>query len=133
MAIEFIWAIERQVRLGMRISSEGIRKLTLNIGVVTTTPTHRHVGSLVDLSREEWVRAIRKERIRQQDPLTNHTMRIIGRDLGRFLDLLVHVYHRGQWWQLSVWNPLLDSRIPLREHEPRRHNVVYFSHLKMFR
>jgi hypothetical protein len=50
---------------------------------------------------------------------------IIGRILARALDLLVHVYHRGPWWELNVWNSLLDTRIPLREHEPKRHNLIY--------
>jgi integrase len=56
-------------------------------------------------------------------------MESLGSVLGRILDLLVHVYHQGDWWELNVWNPLLDTRIPIREHEPHRAHVLYFSHL----
>jgi integrase len=129
MAIEFIWAIERQVQLGMRICAESIRKLTLNIGIVAAASGAPAIVSLLDLTREDWVRLIRKERIRQDRPLANKQLEVIGQALGRLLDLLVHAYHRGDWWELNVWNPLYDTRIPLREHEPDRNNVVYFSHL----
>ena len=129
MAIEFIWAVERQVQLGMRICAESIRKLTLNIAIVVAAPGSPEIVSLLDLSREDWVRLIRKERIRQDRPLANRQLQVIGKAFGRLLDLLVHAYHRGDWWELNVWNPWFDNRIPLREHEPNRNHVVYFSHL----
>jgi integrase len=129
MAVEFIWAVERQVRLGMRIHAEGIRKLTLGISIVTSSPRYLHIASLLDLSREEWVHTIRKERIRRGDAPTDKYMKEIGKTVARLLDILAYVYHPGPWWKLNVWNPLLDTRIPLREHEPMRHNVIYFSHL----
>jgi integrase len=129
MAVEFVWAIERQVRLGMRINAGAVSKLIHNLAIVTATPAHCHVVSLLELTREEWIHAIRKERIRQDNPLANNQMESVGHTLGRIMDLLVHVYHQGDWWELNVWNPLFDSRIPLREHEPHRHNVIYFSHL----
>ncbi|MGF1427039.1 tyrosine-type recombinase/integrase [Kitasatospora sp. LaBMicrA B282] len=129
MAVEFAWAIERQVQLGMRIQAQQTAKLTRQIALVVADPKYAHVKSLVDLPREEWLRAIRKVRTRRGDPLAPGQFRHLGQLLGRFLDLLVHVYHQGDWWELNVWNPLLDTRIPLREHEPQRNNLAYFSHL----
>ena len=49
--------------------------------------------------------------------------------LRRWQDELVYSYHRGDWWQLNVWNPLLDDRIPQRDHEPQGRVVVNFTHL----
>jgi hypothetical protein len=129
MAIEFAWAIERQVQLGMRIQAQNISKLTRQIALVVADARHAHVASLVDLPREEWMRAIRKVRTRRGDPLAPKQLVVLDHLLGRLLDLLVHVYHQGEWWELNVWNPLLDTRIPLREHEPQRNNLIYFSHL----
>jgi hypothetical protein len=70
-------------------------------------------------------RATHKARIRLGEPPAANQVTIIGRILARALDLLVHVYHRGPWWELNVWNSLLDTHIPLREHEPKRHNLIY--------
>jgi integrase len=129
MAVEFAWAIERQVQLGMRIQGQYTSKLTRQIALVVADAQYAHVLSLVDLPREEWMRAIRKVRTRRGDPLAPGQLVCLERLLGRFLDLLVHVYDQGEWWELNVWNPLLDTRIPLREHEPQRNHLIYFSHL----
>lgn len=129
MAVEFVWAIERQVQLGMRVPAQHTSKLTRQLALVVADAQHAHVASLVDLPREEWMRAIRKLRTRRGDPLAPGQLLALDHLLGRFLDLLAHVYHQGEWWELNVWNPLLDTRIPLREHEPLRTNLIYFSHL----
>lgn len=128
MTTEFVWSIERQVQLGMRIQAQFTTKLTRQIALVVADPPHALV-SLLDLGRDEWVRAIQKARIRRGEPLSPCSLQILGRVLGRTLDLLVHVYHQGDWWELNVWNPQLDPRIPLREHEPQRNKIIYFSHL----
>lgn len=129
MAIEFAWAIERQVQLGMHIDAEATAKLSQQIALVAVGQRHGGLASLLDLSCDEWIHAIRKIRIRRGDPLAPNQLNRLRSSLGRFLDILVHAYHQGDWWELNVWNPVLDTRIPLRVHEPRRHNLVYFSHL----
>ena len=129
MHTEFAWSIERQVQLGMRIQAQNTTKLTRQIALVLTDPAHARLSSLTDLPHEDWLRAIRKARIRLGEPLAANQMTIVGRILARAVDLLVHAYHRGPWWELNVWNPLLDTRIPLRTHEPKRHNLIYFDHL----
>ncbi|TNC25092.1 tyrosine-type recombinase/integrase [Amycolatopsis alkalitolerans] len=129
MAVEFAWAVERQVQLGMRIQAQYTSKLTRQIALVVADAQYAHIASLVDLPREDWMRAIRKVRTRRGDPLAPGQLVALEHLLGRFLDVLVHVYHQGEWWELNVWNPLLDNRIPLREHEPQRNNLIYFSHL----
>lgn len=72
----------------------------------------------------------------------NATSRVLrGTDLGRsndkhalhtirrLQDVLVYPYHRGDWWQLNVWNPQLDPRVPQRDHEPHGRSIANFSHL----
>jgi integrase len=129
MVTEFTWAIERQVRLGMRIHAQTTTRLTRQIALVLTDPRHQAVASLTDLSREQWTHEIRKARMTGNRPLTPQGLRIMGTQLGRYLDLLVHAYHQGPWWELDVWNPRLDARIPLREHEPQGTSLINFSHL----
>ena len=67
--------------------------------------------------------------MRRDHPLGTSRMEKIGGTLGRVMDLLAHVYHQGEWWELNVWNPQLDSRIPQRLHEPHGSHVINFSHL----
>jgi len=129
MVIEFVWSIERQVQLGMRIQANYTCKLAQHIAMVTSSRGGEHVTSLLDLERHEWLHEIRKARTRRGDPLAPNQIEALGRVLGRILDLLVHAYHQGNWWELNVWNPQLDNRIPLRDHEPHQTNLVYFSHL----
>jgi integrase len=129
MITELVWATERQVQLGMRIQAEITTRLARQIALTLSDEHLAEVASLVDLGRDEWEHAFRKVRMRVGRPLAAGQLAVISRLLGRILDLLVHVYHQGQWWELNVWNPILDTRIPLREHEPQRRNLIYFSHL----
>ncbi|MFI6476227.1 tyrosine-type recombinase/integrase [Streptomyces sp. NPDC050516] len=129
MVTEFTWAVERQVHLGMNVNAELTTKLAHHIGLVLALPQHRSLASLLELPRDQWVHVIRKAALRRGEPLAARQLNYLGSALGRYLDLLVHVYHQGAWWELNVWNPFLDTRIPLRAHEPRRQNLVYFSHL----
>ena len=129
MAVELMWAVERLVGLGKHINAESFRKVTMNVALVVGSAEGRQVESLLDLSRDEWLRAVRKARSRTGDPLTNKQMTVLGQTLGGLIELLSYAYHDGEWWQLNVWNPIYDDRIPKRPHEPRGTNVVYFSHL----
>lgn len=130
MVTEFAWSVERQIQLGMRIQAQFTSRLARQIALVVAQPRQdTGLVSLLDMSREEWTAAIRKVRTRRGDPLAVNQLAAIGKVLGRTLDVLVHAYHRGEWWELNVWNPLLDPRIPTRTHEPQARNLIYFSHL----
>jgi integrase len=126
MVTEFVWSIERQVRLGMRIQAQNTTKLTRQIALVVADRSDAGIVSLVDMSREEWTLAMEGIRRHKGMPLASQQLANIASILGRTLDLLAHAYHLGPWWQLDMWNPLLDNRIVLREHEPLRHSIVYF-------
>jgi integrase len=129
MATEFAWALERHVQLGMSINAELTTKLTRMITGALASSRHREVVSLVQLKREEWVQAIRLARVRAGAPLPTGRLEHLDHLLGRFLGLLVHAYHRGEWWELNVWNPVYDPRIPQRPHEPEGRHAEYFGRL----
>jgi integrase len=129
MVTELAWVLERHVQLGMSIDAGLTTRLTRVIAGVLTGPRHREIVSLVQLTREEWIRAIRLARVRAGAPLGVCTVEHLDHLLGRFLGLLVHAYHRGEWWELNVWNPVYDPRIPQRLHEPAGRHSEYFGRL----
>ncbi|MGO8852011.1 tyrosine-type recombinase/integrase [Mycobacterium sp.] len=129
MATEFVWLIERQIQLGMTVHADHIRLLCRHIALVVNSKAYEHIASLVDLSRDEWMQAIRKERMRCEEPLGASRMSRLDGILGRVMALLAHAYHQGEWWQLNIWNPQFDSRIPQRVHEPHGAHVINFSRL----
>jgi len=129
MVTEFVWALERHVQLGMSINAQLTSRLTRVIAGALTGPRHREVVSLVQLKRQEWAHAIRVARVRAGAPIAAGRLEDLDHLLGRFLGLLVHAYHRGQWWELDVWNPVYDPRIPQRPHEPTGRHAEYFHRL----
>jgi hypothetical protein len=83
---------------------------------------------LLHLTPEEWAREGQFARMRGikcgscNDKPAEHRLR-------QLQDILVYPYHQGDWWELDVWNPKLDPRIPQREHEPWGNSVANFSYL----
>src|SRR3546814_16771962 len=49
--------------------------------------------------------------------------------LGHMAAVLGYAYHRGPWWELNVWNPSLDPRVPQRDHEPQGRTIMHFTNL----
>ena len=49
--------------------------------------------------------------------------------LGHMVAVLGYAYHRGPWWELNVWNPSLDPRVPQRDHEPIGSTTMHFTNL----
>ena len=85
----------------------------------------RSAASLLQLTPEEWVREVHVARMRGIEVGPSVDTDALHR-LRQLQDVLVYPYHQGQWWELNVWNPQLDSRIPQREHEPHGRNVAEF-------
>jgi integrase len=130
ISTEILWAIDWQIRAGRSIDADSIRTLCINLEMVLISPSGPDLTSLIDLTRAEWMRAIRRERMRLQQPLSDTTQTRIGPALGRLIDVLAYAYHRGQWWELDLWNLRLDRRIPQRTHEPFGSWVIKFRELK---
>lgn len=127
---EFAWLLHREVELGRFIHPTRFNAATRLVRIATThgTKRGRNARSLLDLTSDEWGRELQSARIRGVK-VGEIVDRGAGR-IGRLQDLLVYAYHKDDWWQLNVWNPVLDSRIPQREHEPAGRNIANFSHLR---
>jgi integrase len=130
MTQEIAWLIHREIQLGRFISPNMFNCATRALRIATKhgTTRGRNATSLLELTPEEWVREVQAARLRGIDVGLSLDTYALHR-LRQMQDVLVYPYHRGQWWQLNVWNPQLDSRIPQREHEPAGRNVANFSHL----
>lgn len=129
ISIEILWAIDRQIRNGKTIDADNVRTLCINLERVLASPHPDELRSLIDLTRLEWEHAIRKARLSAGEPITQAAVQRIGTTLGRMLRVLAYAYHRGEWWELDLWNPQLDSRIPQRAHEPFGYAVMNFSRI----
>lgn len=130
MTSELAWLLHREVELGRRIDPLRFNATIRVLRAATKqggTPA-RVAKSLLQLTPEEWLRQAHGARLRgadlgrSNDDHALHTVR-------RLQDVLVYPYHRGQWWQLNVWNPQLDPRVPQRDHEPHGRSIANFSHL----
>lgn len=130
MTWEIAWLIHREIQLGRFIKPNMFNCATRALRIATKHGTTRGRGaaSLLHLTPEEWVREVQAARMRGIEVGPSVDTHALHR-LRQMQDVLVYPYHRGQWWELNVWNPQLDPRIPQREHEPNGRNVVNFSHL----
>lgn len=90
--------------------------------------TARTAESLLHLTPEEWLREAQGARLRGLQLGASNDDEALP-CLRRLQDVLVYPYHRGPWWQLNLWNPQLDPRVPQREHEPMGQSTANFSRL----
>ena len=130
MTQELAWLVHREAELGLRIYPNSFNGATLGLRMATRHggPAGRSARSLLQLTPEEWSRQTDLARLHGQ-PLGISVNERMLYQLRRWQDELVYSYHRGEWWRLDVWNPLLDPRIPQRDHEPNGRNVLNFAHL----
>jgi integrase len=88
-------------------------------------------GSVMAGTPREWERAILSAYARANGRMPGKEW--IGNVtalLRRAHQLLWTAYDQRPWWKREVWNPELDPRIPLREHEPQRERAIYFHQLQ---
>ena len=130
MTWELAWLLHREIELGRFAEPNNFNTATRALRVASAHggKRGRSAVSLLQLTPEEWVREVQSARLRGVDVGSNLDGKAVHR-LKQLQDVLVYPYHRGQWWELDVWNPVLDRRVPLREHEPGSRNVVNFSRL----
>lgn len=86
------------------------------------------VVSFSQLSLEEWTAAWTAHFYslhgRMPSPHTKRNMEIA---LGHLLAAVTISYSPLDWWRHDVWDPTVDDRIPIREHEPLAGNPIRFS------
>ncbi|MCJ0980465.1 tyrosine-type recombinase/integrase [Rhodococcus sp. ARC_M12] len=129
MTWEIAWIIHRRIELGHFV---GVGDTNAVFKLLRAAISHddecRSAQSLLHRSPEQWVRAARKAQLRGatigESAFSNGTYR-----LGHMAAVLGYAYHRDPWWQLNVWNPILDPRVPQRDHEPQGGTVLHFTNL----
>lgn len=130
MTWEIAWSIHRGIELGRFIGPDHFNSAARVLRVATThgSKKGRTASSVLHLTPDEWLREVQYARMRGAELGVSNDRR--GREQIRvWQDMLAYPYHQGPWWELNVWNPLLDNRIPQREHEPSGRNLANFSWL----
>lgn len=130
MVWELAWLIHREIELGRSIHPSAFNSATSRLRVAVTAGGRkaREAESLLALTPEEWLHHVAIARVQGAQVGTAGDSVALNR-ISALQDVLVPAYHRGQWWELDVWNPQLDTRIPLRRHDPAGRSVVNFSRL----
>lgn len=127
---ELAWLVYREVELGRSIRPNEFNAAIRALRIATSEGTKRgrNARSILHLTPEEWIREVQAARMGGNDSAAGRDESALHR-LRQLQDVLVYPYHQGDWWQLNVWNPQLDNRIPRRQHEPEGRHVINFSHL----
>jgi hypothetical protein len=130
MIWELAWLINREIGLGGTVSPDGFNSMSRCLRAATSrgAPIAREARSLLDLTSEQWLQQVRIARMKGVEIGVSQD-RIVEPYIRTYQDMLVYAYHRGPWWELDVWNPLLDRRIPLRPHEPNGRNKLNFTRI----
>jgi integrase len=130
MSRELAWCVFRIIELGGTIPSPGLSILVRRLGEVIADRPGQPPVSLLEMSGRGWCQQIQHAVHRRTGRLpAPATMRTIRALLTRMMRLLVIAMDTGPWWQLDHWNPVEDTRIPLREHEPMGRFTVRFDRI----
>jgi integrase len=130
MRREVAWCVFRIIELGGTIPSPGLSMLVRRLSEVIAGRPGQVPVSLLEMGGTEWCQQIQRAVHRRTGRLpAPATMRNIGALLARMMRLLVTAMDTGPWWQLDHWNPVEDTRIPLREHEPMGRFAVRFDRI----
>jgi integrase len=130
MRREVVWCVFRIIELGGKIPTPGLSMLVRRLAEVLTDRGGRAPVSLLGLSERDWCQQIQHAVHRRTARLpAATTMRNIRGLLTRMMRLLVTALDTGPWWQREAWNPVEDTRIPLRDHEPMGRYTVRFDRI----
>lgn len=131
MTWEIAWIIHRYVQLGQFVHVAQVNSvfILLRAAVHAGDGGCRSAQSLLDRSPAEWVRGARKAKASGRRQVGQGAFDRGTYRLGHMIAVLGYAYHREPWWQLNVWNPSLDPRVPQRDHEPGGTSSLHFSHL----
>jgi integrase len=130
MRRELAWCVFRIIELGGKIPTPGLSMLVHRLGEVITDRASQAPASLLGLSSRDWCQQIQHAAHRRTARLpAATTMNNIRWLLTRMMRLLVTALDTGPWWHRDQWNPVEDTRIPLREHEPMGRYSVRFDRI----
>jgi integrase len=127
---EMAWCCWRIVDLGGRVPVGSVQGLVISLA--RATEDHPQLrGSLMQQTPREWERALAAAYARHYGRLPGKGWMLnTGTVLRRCYQLLWAAYDQRPWWQREVWDPALDSRIPIRAHEPTGDHSLYFQSLQ---
>ena len=132
MRREVAWCIFRIIELGGTIPTPALSMLVRRLGEVIADQPGRAPASLLGMAGRDWCQQIQRAAHRRTGRLpAAATMRNIRALLARMMRLLATACDTGPWWQLDQWNPVEDTRIPLRDHEPMGRYAVRFDRIGM--
>jgi integrase len=130
MRRELAWCVFRIIEMGGTIPTPGLSMLVHRLGEVIADGSGQAPVSLLGMPCPQWCQQIRHAVHRRAGRLPSAaTMRNIRALLTRMTRLLVIALDTGPWWQLDLWNPVEDTRIPLRAHEPMGRYAVRFDRI----
>lgn len=130
MRREVAWCIFRIIGLGGTIPTPGLSMLVRRLGEVIAGQPGQPPVSLLAMPGRDWCQQIQHTVHRHTGRLpAPATMRNIRALLTRMMRLLATALDTGPWWQLDQWNPVEDTRIPLRDHEPMGRYAVRFDRI----
>ena len=127
MRREITWCVFRVIDLGGRIQVQGAAMLARRLTEITAAAGAAGPGSLTDLTARAWLQQISLavHRRRGQLPAAS-SLTQVRQVLLRFLWLLDLACDTRPWWQRESWNPVEDSRVPVRLHEPQGRHALHF-------
>ncbi len=130
MRREVAWCVFRIIELGGKIPTPGLSMLVRRLGEVLADRAGQAPASLLGLSGRDWCQqiqhAVHRRTGRLPAPTTMNNIRGL---LTRMTRLLVTALDTGPWWHRDQWNPVEDTRIPLRDHEPMGRYSVRFDRI----
>jgi len=130
MRREVAWCVFRIIELGGKIPTPGLSMLVRRVGEVIADRAGQAPASVLALSGRDWCQDIQLAVHRRTGRLpAAATMNNIRTLLTRMMRLLVTALDTGPWWHLDRWNPVEDTRIPLRDHEPMGRYAVRFDRI----
>jgi hypothetical protein len=131
MRQEMAWCLFRIIEIGGTVSVPAVNMLARRLGEVTGDCRGGRVPvSLLDFTVPQWFRQIAHAVHRRTGQLPAVTTARNQRGLpARMAGLLAVVLDTGPWWRRDDWDPVVDGRIPLREHEPMGRYTVRFGQI----
>ena len=134
MQRELAWCVFRVIGLGWKIATPALSMLARRLGeVIAGLGGHQAPVSLTGLPAEAWLReiALAERRRTGQLPRNTSCIRHLRGMLRRFHRLLAAAADERPWWQREMWIPAEDARIPVRQHEPRRKDMLNFGRITL--
>jgi integrase len=130
MRREVAWCVFRIIEMGGKIPTPGLSMLVRRLGEVLADRGGQAPASLLGLSGRDWCQqiqhAVHRRTGRLAAPTTMNNIRSL---LTRMTRLLVIALDTGPWWHRDQWDPVEDTRIPLRDHEPMGRYAVRFDRI----